>query len=844
MPCRPPTLRLLALSCLAALLTGVAAADPVVRLTDPEGDDHGDGNLVYPSQGFAPGDLDLVSFTVENDGDETVFTVEFEDRIKQPQRGARDELGTDFTKIARHGFYQFNVDIYIDTDRRPGSGFTRLMPGRLAAAAPDHAWDVAVLGVPRPTIVGSVLRDAVQAEEEAFAELGVPGADAEQARALAASIDRATYLPRDLRVRGRRLELRVPQAVLGGPAQATWGYTVIVTGADLQASLELMSATGLASATNTALGALPISPGEEWTNRFGGGRHGQPLQPPIVDMFVPDGVTQEALLSDYDSSRGRRAVLPAVVPAGAGRPAGEGAAEGGEVPTWALAPWDGRVCYEIFVRSFQDSDGDGIGDLQGLISRLDYLNDGDPTTDTDLGIEAIWLMPVFASPSYHGYDAIDYYRINPDYGTEADFDALVAECRRRGIAVVLDLMLNHTSSQHPWFVASARDPQGDKRDWYVWREENPGWTQPWGSGPSWHERNGAYYYGIFWSGMPDLNWRNPEVREEARAISRFWLDRGVAGFRLDAAKHLVATGPGEQQNDAPESHQYWREYSEFLRTEYPDRLMLGEIWSSPDAIAPYYGDAQTVPGGDEFAMTFNFTLAGGIIQTVNLGDAGPLTSALARIAAAYPDGVLDGTFLANHDMTRLATQLGGNVAKQGQAAAILLTLPGTPWLYYGEEVGLRNGTISGDEAKRTPMPWADDDTAFTTGVPWFRFAPGRETASVAAQTDDPQSLLSRYRTLIRLRQQHPALRTGDLALVALEGAPTGAVAYLRTAGDQRLLVVHNLADAPATLAWTLPGEPTYTLRFGDRGVGVPAGGAITLPARATGVWELDAEGGE
>ncbi len=835
---------------LALLLCGlslpVLAGDPVVELTDPEGDDHGDGDLVYPGQGFAPGDLDVVGFTVENDGDHAVFTIEFADRIRQPQRGARDELGTDFTRIARHGFYQFNVDVYLDTDRRPGSGFTRLLPGRLAMVAPDDAWDLAILATPRPTVIGGILRSAVEAEEEAFAELGVPGADASEARSLAAAIDRATYIPRDLRVRGKRLEFRVPHALLGGPAQATWAYTVVVTGADLQASLELMSATGLASATNTALGALPISPGEEWTNRFGGGRHGEPLQPPIVDLFTPEGVRQELVLADHDSGQGRRAVLPAVVPAaaaGAGRSADAG--DLAAVPTWALDHWQGRVCYEIFVRSFKDSDGDGIGDLRGLIQSLDYLNDGDPATTDDLGIEAIWLMPIFASPSYHGYDAIDYYRIDPEYGTEADLIELIRECDRRGIQVVLDLMLNHSSDQHPWFVASARDPQSDKRDWYVWRDSDPGWTQPWGSYPSWHERNGSWYYGIFWSGMPDFNWRNPEVRAEAQDIARHWLDLGVGGFRLDAAKHLIATGPGEQQNDTPETHAAWQEYSRFLRTEYPDRLMLGEIWSAPEAVAPYYGDAERVPGGTEFAMTFNFALSGGIIQAVNLGEASPLTTALTRIQQAYPDGVLDGTFLANHDMTRLATQLGGDLARQGQAAAMLLTLPGTPWLYYGEEVGLRNGTASGDEAKRTPMPWTDDDAGFTAGVPWYRFAPGRETANVAAQTGDPRSLLSRYRDLIRTRQQLPALRSGDLSLVRLDDAPASAVAYLRTAGEQRVLVVHNLADAPATLSWSLPEAPaSYALRFGDRGVGLPADHAITLPARATGVWELAAEAAE
>jgi len=826
------------LLCALALATAVAAAD-LVSLRDPKGDDHGDGSFVYPSLGFAEGDLDLVGFTVENRQDRAVFTVEFADRIKQPARGAADELGTDLTKIARHGFYQFNLDIYIDTDRRPGAGFTRLLPGRLAQVAPDAAWDVAVIACPRPDAVKGMLRSELQEELVAEQLRGAPvGERADRqdlARQIAATIDRHVYFPPDYKVRGKKISFEIPHALLGGPAQDTWAYLVFVTGADLDVSLELMSDAGLGSANNALLGVLPVSPGLEWTDRFGGGRAGEPLQPPIVDLFVPAGVSQEAVLSDFSSPDERPVVLPAVVPAALDRPA---AADAG-APRWAVADWQGKVCYEIFVRSFQDSDGDGIGDLAGLVSRLDYLNDGDPATDADLGVEAIWLMPIFASPSYHGYDTIDYYRVNPQYGTEADFDHLLNECHRRGIEVVLDLMLNHSSDQHPWFVESAQSPDSPRRDWYVWRADDPGWTQPWGGGPTWHERGGWYYYGIFWGGMPDFNFRNPAVMAEAQAISRFWLDRGVDGFRLDAARHLVEVGPGEQQNDTPETHAAWREYSAFLRREYPDRLMLGEIWSGPDDVTPYFGDAASLPGGDEFAMAFDFALAGGMVQAANLGDAGPVTAVLAQLAALYPAGVLDGTFLANHDMARLATQLGGNVAKQGQAAALLLTLPGTPWLYYGEEGGLRNGAGGGDEAKRTPMPWTDQDLGFTSGVPWFGFAPGRETANVAAQTGDPASLLSRYRRLIRLRQQSPALRTGTVAVVALDGSPTSALAYLRETPDQRVLVVHNLADAPAVLSWRAATVgTTYARLFGDPGVGVPADQAITLPARATGVWEV------
>ncbi len=833
-----------ALACLVLVtVTAIAVADPVVELDDPVGDDHGDGRFVYPSQGFRKGDLDVVGFKVENKGDRAVFTVEFADNINKPQRGASDELGTDFTKVARHGFWQFNLDIYIDTDRRHDSGYTRLLPGRLATVTADQAWDLAVIAAPRPDVIQNQLttvlrRELTEAQQRNLAPED-RGSKDDVARQAAATLDRHVYFPPSMKVRGKKLTFSVPHTVLGGPARDTWGYLVFVTGASLEVSLELFSGIGIREGGSARLGTLPISPGEEWTNRFGGGQSGEALQPAIVDLFVPAGQVQETVLADYSSRDFRPAVLPMVVPSEIAA-AAAGAAAMADKPRWQLQSWQGKVCYEIFVRSFKDSDGDGIGDFRGIVEKLDYLNDGNPNTDTDLGVEALWLMPVFASPSYHGYDAIDYYRLNPQYGTEADFDLLLAECHRRGIQVVLDLMINHCSSQHPWFVDSARSADSERRDWFVWRQDDPGWTQPWGSGPTWHERNGSYYYGIFWSGMPDFDFRNPAVMNEAEKIAAFWLDRGVAGFRLDAARHLVEAGPGEQQNDTPETHAAWKEYSTFLRARYPDRLMLGEIWSGPEDVAPYYGDAASLPGGDEFAMTFNFDLAGGILQAVNLGDSGPLTSILSRMDALYPDGVLDGTFLANHDMTRLTTQLGGNLAKHGQAAAILLTLPGTPWLYYGEEVGLNNPRDGGDEDKRTPMPWNDSDAGFTAGVPWFRFAPGRDTANVAAQSDDPESLLSRYRNLIHLRRQNPALQQGNLTLVTLEEGKRAAVAYERQTETQRVLVVHNLAAEAATISWSLASPATgYALAFGDRGVGLPADDAITLPAHATAVWTLD-----
>lgn len=509
---------------------------------------------------------------------------------------------------------------------------------------------------------------------------------------------------------------------------------------------------------------------------------------------------------------------------------------------WSHDWTKGAVFYEIFVRSFSDSDGDGKGDLNGLVSRLDYLNDGDPGTTGDLGVDAVWLMPVFRSPSYHGYDTTDYETINPDYGSNADFDRFLAEARRRGMRVILDFVMNHTGSGHPWFVESSANASSAKRDWYVWSPVDLGWMQPWGSNPTWHPKNGAFYYGIFWSGMPDLNFRTPAVRTEMERLARLWLDRGVDGFRLDATRHLIETASGPGQSDTPETHAFLKEFASSVRGAHPSSTLVGENWTETPTIVTYYGSTATVAGGDELPMNFNFPLAERIVQAVNVGDAGAIAEKIAEIRSLYPAGVVDAPFLTNHDQVRVATQLSRSLPKMKNAAAVLLTLPGAPFLYYGEEVGLQNGTTGNDEAKRTPMPW--DGTAgggFTTGTPWFPFAPGRETENIAAETGDRTSLLSRYRDLIRLRHSSSALAKGDIELLTPPGSsPT--LAYLRIDGAERVLVAHNLTDLFVTggpYAVTASGSERL---FTDDGVGDPSGpsGAwrVTLAPRATGVFRL------
>jgi alpha-amylase len=244
--------------------------------------------------------------------------------------------------------------------------------------------------------------------------------------------------------------------------------------------------------------------------------------------------------------------------------------------------WNDEVFYEIFVRSFNDSDGNGIGDIQGIIDKLDYLNDGNPATTTDLGITGLWLMPIFPSPSYHGYDVTDYRDINSDYGTLEDFRRLLTEAHSRGIKIIIDFVGNHTSDQHQWFTQSASGQS--KRDWYLWEQSNPNFNGPWGQ-TVWHQRNNAYYYGLFWGGMPDLNFHNDEVTQEIKDISQFWAEIGVDGFRIDAVKHWVEEGSNQENTQS--TLDWWRNYYAFQKSLSPSFMTVGEVWTSTQNILPY-----------------------------------------------------------------------------------------------------------------------------------------------------------------------------------------------------------------------------------------------------------------
>jgi glycosidase len=475
----------------------------------------------------------------------------------------------------------------------------------------------------------------------------------------------------------------------------------------------------------------------------------------------------------------------------------------------------------VFVRSFQDSDGDGIGDLRGLTARLDQLNDGDPATTEDLGVTGLWLMPVAQSPSYHGYDVVDYRAIETDYGTADDFRALLAAAHERGIAVIVDLVLNHTSRDHPWF-RDAQKPGSAHDDWYVWSADHPGFGRSDGS-RVWHQAGDRYYYGYFWEGMPDLNLENAEVIAELDDIGRFWLDEmGVDGFRLDAARHLIEDG--KKLENTPATIEWLKGFRQRLKADHPNALVLGEVWDATSMSARYVRDGS-------LDLSFDFGLASATITSLRSGDAGSLGAAEAEVAEAYPAGGL-ATFLTNHDQNRIFDQLDRDVPAARLAGTLLLMSGGVPFIYYGEEVGMTGRKP--DERIRTPMRWDATGPAagFTTGTPWQPLGDDPPGTDVATQMRDPSSLLSLYRDLIRLREAHPALATGDWLTV--DAAPASVAAFLRADGSEALLVVANVSDEPVagpTLsldAGPLCGEPRGEVLFG------PADAAASPVVTATG----------
>lgn len=438
--------------------------------------------------------------------------------------------------------------------------------------------------------------------------------------------------------------------------------------------------------------------------------------------------------------------------------------------------WQDAVFYEIFVRSFYDSDGDGIGDFNGISQKLDYLNDGDPNTHDDLGITAIWLMPIHPSPSYHGYDVINYYGVNHDYGTMDDFKNLLAEAHERGIRVIIDLVVNHTSDQHPFFVDAVRGPDSEYHDWYVW--------SPVSKGAGWHQAAGAeslYYYGYFCGCMPDLNLTNPAVTDQLNKVANFWLETvGVDGFRVDAAKHLIEDEAAAV--NSPGTHEWLRDFHLYYKSLNPDAYAVGEVAGSDARLVSTYT-------GDQFDQIFNFEMASGVVNSVYGEAVSSVRSAVYFTQNDMPSWNF-GTFLTNHDQDRAMSVLGGNVAKAKNAAFILLTSPGTPYIYYGEEIGMMGRKP--DENIRKPMQWTGDEHGgFSSASPWMEPDPAYLEDNVQEQLDDPDSLLAMYRKLIALRTSNLALAEGSY--IPVESSNKAVYAYIRQKDESTFLVIVNLS---------------------------------------------------
>lgn len=490
--------------------------------------------------------------------------------------------------------------------------------------------------------------------------------------------------------------------------------------------------------------------------------------------------------------------------------------------------WKDRVFYEVFVRSFADSDGDGHGDLNGLTSKLDYLNDADPSTSSDLGVGALWLMPVFAMSSYHGYDVTDFQAIEPTYGTLADFDALLAAAHQRGLKVILDFVPNHTSSQHPWFQDSLT--LGPRRDWYVWRPTDPGWRRSTDAAALWHSSATGYFYGYFTGGMPDLNWRNPEVEAAMIEAMGFWLDRGVDGFRFDAVRYLVEAEATEDVADRPETHAVAKRLRQKLTARAPEALLVAEAWAGYTTVAEYFGQ------GDEYHLAFAFDVADALRASLKGARADELINCIARYESLGVDRGFDAPFLTNHDMARVMRQLGGDLSSARLAAATLLALPGTPFLYYGEELGMQGGAGNDDREKRTPMRWdaVAPSHGFTSrSATWNGLPQELDGVDVASERADPSSLWQRYRRSIALRQSTAALSSGTAVRPPFQATTDGVMALVRAQGASRVLFVANFGTAPSgPFTVTVAGAPSVLDEEGLVGAPSSDGVAITVPGLA------------
>jgi alpha-glucosidase len=484
--------------------------------------------------------------------------------------------------------------------------------------------------------------------------------------------------------------------------------------------------------------------------------------------------------------------------------------------------WQRGLIYQIYPRSFFDTNADGTGDLPGITAKLDYLE--------WLGVDAIWISPIFPSPmADFGYDVSNYVDIDPIFGTLEDFDELLAKAHGSNIKVVLDFVPNHTSDQHPWFIESRQNTSNSKRDWYIWRDGTPpnNWLSSFG-GSAWtpDPRTNQSYYHAYLKEQPDLNWRNPDLREAMYQTMRFWLQRGVDGFRIDALRQVVKHKdfpdnppnpdwrPGQDpyrsllpaySADQPELMDIVHHFRE-VAEDYSDRVLIGELWLPIERLVAYYGR-----DGRGLHLPFNFHL----ILTPWL--ARQISELIETYERALPVNAWPNWVLGNHDRSRIATRVGAQQARV--AAMLLLTLRGTPTLYNGDEIGMcdvpippelvqdpfeRNvpGIGVGSDPERTPVQWsAEANAGFSSTTPWLPLAADYATNNVAAQQVDPRSMLSLHRRLIALRREMPALSVGVYTHVHTDD---DLLVYERTAEGQRVQVALNLSHAERQLPWPTP----------------------------------------
>lgn len=448
-----------------------------------------------------------------------------------------------------------------------------------------------------------------------------------------------------------------------------------------------------------------------------------------------------------------------------------------------------KVCYEIFVRSFCDSNNDGIGDLNGITSKLDYLE--------NLGIEAIWLTPFFTSPSYHKYDVTNYKEIDPEYGTMDDFERLISEAHRRNIKVIIDLVINHTSIRHRWFREAKKGADNPYRSFYNWlspekikelgiarREKTADSfeTDPW----HWaNKRDKEKYYGMFWSGMADLNIDEPQVRREIYDIGKFWLNKGVDGFRMDAAKHIYP------DNEAHKAHAFWEEFRNEMETVKPDFYIVGEVWTSAELVAPFFKGLKA---------NFNFDLSYGIQDIVLFSnDNKEIVKMLLSNYALFKQqnlDFIDATMLTNHDQNRIGSVVNGDRQKLKMAANLLLTLPGNPFIYYGEELGMKG--VKPDEGIREAFLWdirKHDGDRTNWRKP--KYNTDSRVTPLKQQKADSESMYNHYRKLIHLRKSQPALNQispPNLQESPVTVSPNKLVAFVRPHESGNLLVVQNISS--------------------------------------------------